>query len=117
TGLRLPPALVFDYPDPSSLVGYLDSRLFPEGSATPAAVALDSVLEEVARLEGMLAALPGQGVDAKAVEARLESLLGGWKAARLQQQNGGSAAERLEVATADQVLEFIDSELGLAGSE
>jgi polyketide synthase 12 len=116
TGLRLPPALIFDYPDPPSLVGYLDSRLSPESSATPAPIAFDSVLEEVAKLEGMLAALPGHGLDSKAVEARLEALLGSWKTSH-NHQNGGGVAERLEVATADQVLEFIDGELGLSRPE
>jgi acyl carrier protein len=115
TGLRLPPAMVFDYPDPGSLVGYLDSRLSTEAPETPAA-AFDSVLEEMARLEGMLTALPGEGLDPKAVEARLEALLGGWKAAH-REQSGNGVAERLEVATADQVLEFIDSELGVSRPE
>ncbi len=114
TGLRLPPALVFDYPNPSSLAGHLDSRLSPDGSAAPAPSAFDSVLDEVARLEGMLAALPGQGLDSRAVEARLEALLGSWRASR-NRPNGGNASERLEVASADQVLEFIDNELGLPG--
>jgi polyketide synthase 12 len=113
TGLRLPAAMVFDYPDPATLAGHLDSRLSPEIPATPAAVAFDSVLEELAKLEGMLTALPGHGLDPKAVEARLEALLGSWKAAH-GHQDGGNVAERLEMATADQVLEFIDSELGVA---
>nr|WP_260728699.1 type I polyketide synthase [Dactylosporangium roseum] len=116
TGLRLPAAMVFDYPDPVALAGHLDSRLSPEIPATPAAVAFDSVLEELAKLEGMLTALPGHGLDPRAVEARLEALLGSWKAAH-RHQDGGNVAERLETANADQVLEFIDSELGVARPE
>jgi polyketide synthase 12 len=116
TGLRLSPAMVFDYPDPPSLVGYLDSQLSREIPATPAAVAFDSVLEEIAKLEGMLTALRGNGLEPKAVEARLEALLGSWIAAH-RRQDGGTVAERLEVATADQVLEFIDSELGVSRPE
>jgi polyketide synthase 12 len=112
TGLRLPPALVFDYPDPAGLAGYLHGRLTQNGSATPGAGALDSVLDEVARLEGVLAAVPGDGLDAGAVTARLEALLASWKTAR-SHANGG-AAQRLEEATADQLLDFIDNELGLS---
>jgi polyketide synthase 12 len=119
TGLRLPPALVFDYPDPAGLADYLYGRLSENGSAEPEPPALDSVLDEVARLESALAALPGDGLDSGAVTARLEALLGTWKASRQRAEaNGGNgangAAQRLEVATADQVLEFIDNELGLS---
>ncbi|MDN3355700.1 type I polyketide synthase [Actinomadura sp. DC4] len=113
TGLRLPPALVFDCPDPAGLADYLHERLCPDDSAVPGPAALDSALDEVARLEGVLTALPGDGLDSEAVTARLEALLGTWKASRAR-TNGGGAARRLEVATADQVLDFIDNELGLS---
>jgi polyketide synthase 12 len=111
TSLRLSPALVFDYPDPASLADYLHGRLSPNGSAMPGA--LHSVLDEVARLDGVLAAVGDDDLDSGAITARLEALLGSWKASR-NRVNGGNAAERLEVATADQVLEFIDNELGLS---
>ncbi|WP_131756467.1 SDR family NAD(P)-dependent oxidoreductase, partial [Actinomadura fibrosa] len=113
TGLRLPPALVFDYPDPAALAGYLHGRLCPDAAAAPAPAALDAALGELARLEGVLAALPADVLDSGAVTARLEALLGTWKAGR-GRANGGSAAERLDEASPDQVLEFIDNELGLS---
>jgi polyketide synthase 12 len=113
TGLRLPAALVFDYPDPAGLAGYLQERLSPEDSAPSAPAALDAALDEVARLEGVLTALPGDGMDSGAVTARLEALLKSWKASR-NRADGGTAAERLDVASADQVLDFIDNELGMS---
>jgi len=116
TGLRLPAALVFDYPDPAGLAGHLLERLGPDGPAPSGHAAVDAVLDDVARLEGALAALaadPGNGTDAGAVTARLEALLGNWKASR-NRANGGNAAERLEIADTDQVLDFIDNELGLS---
>jgi polyketide synthase 12 len=112
TGLRLPPALVFDYPDPVGMADHLDGLLAPDGSAGHGADTVDSVLDEVARLEGVLAAVPGNGFDPEAITARLEALLAGWKASR--DRMGGDATERLEAASADQVLEFIDNELGLS---
>jgi polyketide synthase 12 len=112
TGLRLPPALVFDYPNPAGLAEYLHGRLCPDDSATTGPAALDTALDEVARLEGVLAGLPDDGLDSAAITARLEALVGTWKASR--KRTNGRAAERLEVATADQVLDFIDNELGLS---
>jgi mycoketide-CoA synthase len=99
TGLRLPAALVFDYPDATALADYLQRRLVPAAESP--------VLDELARLESM----PVDGSDAAAVTARLEALLATWKAAGGLSE--GTAAERLQAATADQVLDFIDNELGV----
>jgi hypothetical protein len=48
------------------------------------------------------------------VTRRLEALLARWKAAHAASANGAGAAERLHDATADQVFDFIDKELGLS---
>ncbi|WP_026411166.1 type I polyketide synthase [Actinomadura oligospora] len=114
TGLRLPPALVFDYPDPAGLAEYLRGRLAPDGAAPSGATAIDDALDEVARLESILAALPGDGTDPSAVTARLEALLGTWKAARERANGSADAARRLETADTDQVLDFITNELGMS---
>ncbi|WP_329011218.1 SDR family NAD(P)-dependent oxidoreductase [Micromonospora rifamycinica] len=53
TGLKLPPTLVFDYPNPSALAHHLRTRLRPEDTA-PAA---DSGVDE-ARLRQALASVP-----------------------------------------------------------
>ena len=107
--LRLPAALVFDHPSPSAVAGYLLERLAPaeaQGGADP-------VLNDLARLETALTTLTLEDTDANAVTARLEGLLTKWKAKRAT--NGGpTTAERLSEASKDQLLAFIDNELGVS---
>ncbi|WP_157431039.1 SDR family NAD(P)-dependent oxidoreductase, partial [Actinomadura macra] len=116
TGLRLPAALVFDFPDATALAAHLLTRLVPDEEADADADLLDPVLDEVARLEGTLDGLAPDALDRGVVTARLEELLTRWRAASQPANgaNGTGAAERLDVATADQVLDFIDNELGMS---
>jgi polyketide synthase 12 len=109
TGLRLPAALVFDYPAAGVLAAYLLDRLAPE--AGPGGV--DPVLNELARLETTLTSLDLEDGESGAVTARLESLLAKWKAKR-SSNGAASAAERLHAASEDQLLDFIDNELGVS---
>ncbi|MER7793207.1 SDR family NAD(P)-dependent oxidoreductase [Streptomyces sp. NPDC097640] len=123
TGVRLPATVVFDYPEPVALAEHLRGRLAPEEEAATAPDLYTPVLSRLTGLEETLTALTASGAnggvngsggaDPGAVTARLESLLAAWKAAHAPSRNGGSAAERLEAATTDQVLDFIDKELGV----
>ncbi|MGY0063232.1 SDR family NAD(P)-dependent oxidoreductase [Streptomyces sp. LZ34] len=122
TGLRLPATVIFDYPEPGALAEHLRTQLAPEEGATTAPDVYAPVLSRLTGLEESLTALTASGVnggvngggaDPGAVTARLESLLAAWKAAHAPSPNGGTAAERLEAATTDQVLDFIDKELGV----
>jgi acyl transferase domain-containing protein/NADPH:quinone reductase-like Zn-dependent oxidoreductase/acyl carrier protein len=112
TGLRLPPSLVFDYPEAAVLADHLRERLAPDGAED------EPLLGELARLESALSARSVASVtDPKAVTVRLETLLAKWKAMcapAVSEADGEDAVERLQVATAEQVLDFIDNELGLS---
>ncbi|MEU1792193.1 SDR family NAD(P)-dependent oxidoreductase [Streptomyces sparsogenes] len=116
TGLRLPPALIFDYPRVGALADELRRRVAPPDDGAAVAVTdVAPVLDGLARLEETLRAATGLAEgDTGAVTARLEGLLADWKAARTA---GGTtaattAAERLDAASADELLDFIDNELG-----
>ncbi|MEV5139716.1 type I polyketide synthase, partial [Streptomyces syringium] len=107
TGLRLPATLLFDYPTPAELVGYLHTRLAAEGDAGPSILgALDTLEKAIAELD----------VDAQVhqqVSGRLEVLRAKWDALR-----GEARAEEeefdIDSATDDEVFALLDDELGLS---
>ncbi|MEV0408065.1 beta-ketoacyl synthase N-terminal-like domain-containing protein [Actinoallomurus sp. NPDC050550] len=115
TGLRLPTALVFRHPTPMGVAAHLLQRLVPDaaGPGSAGAEPTDSVLDELTRLESTLAGAVVADAVIGTVTARLESLLATWKAKRAP-ESSTSAAERLESASADQVLDFIQNELGVS---
>jgi acyl transferase domain-containing protein len=127
TGLSLPAALIFGHPTPKDVAGELLRRIAADGGAArPGRGAVGPLLGEVARLEAALAALAaveiGDG-DHDAVAARLERLLDTWKQARKAASENGAdpetdeeadAADRLRSASTEQVLDFIDKELGVS---
>ena len=110
TGRPLPATVIFDYPTPGVLADHLRAGL--QAGTAPAT---EPVLAELGRLESALAAAPVADGTRAEVTARLQTLLSRWLDAPDPAGDPAATADvagRLEAATADEVLAFIDTELG-----
>jgi acyl carrier protein len=108
TGLSLPSTLVFDYPTPAVLAGYLRAGIYQDEPAET-----DPVLAGIVRLEDALAQVAADSDVRADVTVRLQTLLSKWMSTQ-ETAAADSVAGRLQSATADEVLDFIDKELGVS---
>nr|QOU09225.1 type I PKS [Streptomyces sp.] len=109
-GTRLPTTLVFDYPTPELLSGHLLGLLLPETDTG------EWGTETFERLEAMLAEERDE-TEVRKVTARLETLLARWRERSGPRDATGepdSGVDELGAASEDDLLRYIDDELGLS---
>ncbi|RKT54477.1 acyl transferase domain-containing protein [Saccharothrix australiensis] len=101
TGLRLPTTLVFDHPTPADLAEHLLAAL-----PLPGAVGVRAVHAGIEDLERALAAVRASDDERAAVTTRLRALLAAWD------DRPRPADDTLDDATADELFDLLDAELG-----
>ncbi|MEV5887687.1 type I polyketide synthase [Streptomyces sp. NPDC052020] len=117
TGLKLPATLLFDYASPEVLAAHLHGELCPSG-AGPAV----PVLAELERIELVAAALSAEEIERSRISHRLQELVDGLNARAGEAAGPGrtagadptTVADRLDTASAEDVFDFLDKELGLS---
>ncbi|MGW7368933.1 SDR family NAD(P)-dependent oxidoreductase [Streptomyces sp. NPDC054841] len=106
TGLRLPATLIFDYPTPAAVADYLLGEVGPATGPTS-----QSVYSELDRLEALLSAVARDDDESSGITARLRSVMAKWSD-RMSDTQAPADEDELASATADELFDLLDNELG-----
>ncbi|MFF4324747.1 type I polyketide synthase [Streptomyces sp. NPDC001568] len=107
SGLRLPVTLIFDYPSPAALAAYIAERTAPTGAGRA------SVLTELDKLESILTAVAPDDAERAGITTRLRDLLAKWNDTH-SAQDSHAEKQDIQAATADELFDLLDDELGLS---
>ncbi|MFD0661025.1 acyl carrier protein [Thermocatellispora tengchongensis] len=102
-GLTLPASVIFDYPTPAALAGYLCANVVPAETALP-------VLDGLDRLASLLAAVDEDSDRRAEIIVRLEGLIADF---RSRTMDNTTSYRDLSAASDDEMFELIDRELGI----